>query len=229
MAGFFIFEYMKKLNLLVLFFVISSLQVHADEEWTKWRYDLPNVGPDITCRFYYTLNNDFWNMAMTDKFLRFDGSGKFYSNYFTEDSGPWRTAWFEPWGSGMYSIYYLSESHWFDVEFNGTVEEVPDFAFADPQVENIKLNTNLQYIGQNAFIRCSLLSNLTFYGNFIGSQTFAYCSSLKSITLEPLHGRLTIEYGAFRDCLNLTDVTIKSEEVPDAIYSIFYIHPGLPQ
>ncbi|MBR6921965.1 MAG: leucine-rich repeat protein, partial [Clostridia bacterium] len=107
-----------------------------------------------------------------------------------------------------------------------SVEKIDDYAFAhgkaegsDPMLTYLKkvtLGKGLQYIGEQAFARCSALEEVVINCenlNHIGERAFHSCYSLKDIDLPD--SLTKIEYAAFAACRSFKNVVI-----PDSVTEI---------
>ena len=107
-----------------------------------------------------------------------------------------------------------------------SVEKIDDYAFAhgkaegsDPMLTYLKkvtLGKGLQYIGEQAFARCSALEEVVINCenlNHIGERAFHSCYSLKDIDLPD--SLTKIEYAAFAACRSFKNVFI-----PDSVTEI---------
>ncbi len=122
-----------------------------------------------------------------------------------------------------------------------TVSEISDQALKNTGITSLSIPATITRIGNTAFYGCSSLSSVTIPSNSglttLGAQAFAYCTSLAQISLpraltslgqwafdgckklgyatfnspDSGTGLTTIPQYAFRDCTNLTTVTLPYE------------------
>ena len=105
-----------------------------------------------------------------------------------------------------------------NVDFGGSVKSIGKLAFAGtpsmpaPIIESMVLPDSVESVGVAAFQYCTKLSNLKLPNNenftIINQNTFAHCSSLKSVTLPD--SILEIGYAAFSNCDSLQSVSFSS-------------------
>ncbi len=92
-------------------------------------------------------------------------------------------------------------------EINGNkVTQIGTAAFAEKNIESVKLPNSLLIIGEDSFNKCQSLKTVDFgYGvTTIGKGAFIYCSALEEVILP--QGVKNIEQDAFRDCSSLKKV-----------------------
>ena len=96
---------------------------------------------------------------------------------------------------------------------NGIVGHIEDGVFrSNSNIKEVVINSNIKSIGSNAFAWCSSLTKVTFNSGVnieaIGDYAFAGCTSLKSIKLP--EGVKVIGQCAFQKCEKLKSVTFPS-------------------
>ena len=96
-----------------------------------------------------------------------------------------------------------------EVEFAEGMTRIPQYMCSDANtVKKIVIPSTVTSIGDNAFDRCTSLTNITIPDSVtsIESNVFKFCESLTSIIIP--NGVTSIEQGAFYYCTGLTNITI---------------------
>lgn len=88
------------------------------------------------------------------------------------------------------------------------VKRIPDYAFYDIDIKELKLPNSLEYIGREAFSRCRQLQSLVIPNSvtYLGMEAFINCSALTSLVVG--NGVTEILRECFSGCSDLTAVSV---------------------
>ena len=108
-----------------------------------------------------------------------------------------------------------------DVVIPTTVKKIADEAFAELEIETVKIPDSVTSIGEEAFYNCTNLTSITIPNSVtsIGEKAFSECSSLTSITIPD--SVISIGKNAFSYCSELTSITI-GDSVTSIGYGAFF-------
>ena len=114
-------------------------------------------------------------------------------------------------GNTFSNIYFLES-----VTLPDTIKEIRGQAFKnDKRLKEVKLPSELEYLGGGAFYNCTSLTNIVLPDtlSFMGGETFKNAKSLKSVKLS---SRLTeIRGNTFENCSSLSKI-----DIPDTVTRI---------
>ena len=94
------------------------------------------------------------------------------------------------------------------VEFSSTVQYIGFGSFSETSIVELVIPKNVIEVGNDAFFRCSNLTNVTIYSSDVelGAGIFGECTSLENVILPDGLKKLSI--GLFAGCNNLTSITL---------------------
>lgn len=210
---------MKKLKLIILFFVILALFLiihNVSNAATEYTYSDSEQGVEWT----YELddNNNIINLKCntSTKTGTIVIPSTIYGKTVISLSGTWVT------GGAFQDFSGLT-----GITIPDTITTIGDDAFKNCSgLKSITLPNSVTKIGSGAFQNCSGITSVTLSENLtsIGSYAFAGCSGLKSISIPD--SITEIGSSAFRDCSGLKEVTLSKNLTKISAYT-FYNCTGL--